>query len=56
MAPVIFRLLFVEGHIPGQKYDLIKDELVIGRDESADLQIPSPFRFTKTCLPAHFWV
>ena len=42
MAQTVFRLLLVEGPTPGQKIDLEKDEVIIGREETADIVIPSP--------------
>ncbi len=42
MSSAIFRLSFIEGHIPGEKIDLENGEIVIGREESADIVIPMP--------------
>jgi len=37
-----FKLILREGPTPGQAYELDRPEVVIGRDASADLVIPSP--------------
>jgi ABC transport system ATP-binding/permease protein len=42
MMQTVFTLLFVEGHTPGKIIDLNQEEIVIGREETADIVIPSP--------------
>ena len=40
--PSSAKLIILEGPTPGEEIDLSQPELVIGRDSSADLKIPSP--------------
>ena len=42
MTQRVFRLVFIEGGTPGEIVNLDKDELTIGRENTADIVIPSP--------------
>src|SRR3990170_4064695 len=38
----IGKLIVTQGPSPGQEYDLVKDEVIIGRESGVDIIIPSP--------------
>ena len=38
----IGKLIVTHGPSPGQEYDLVKDEVIIGRESGVDIIIPSP--------------
>jgi ABC transport system ATP-binding/permease protein len=42
MAQPAFKIVFIEGYTPGKKIELQGDEIIIGRDETADIVIPTP--------------
>ncbi len=42
MADAVFWLIVVEGPVPGQKINLAGGQMIIGRDDAADIVISSP--------------